>query len=212
MKTVVIGCTGKFPIRPGKETERKNKKMYELKINLEREPRFHYGQKLYIVRTGNSKYFNEPCPICNDEKKITLKGIEGLSCPYCQTSYRGRNTNNNIGVHEYRVIECFVNKIELEGEETKSLYGAGGPPKPMIRISGFTREGNGYSGIGTVHLTNSVRVDEYPENPSYNFLDAYVYTTKKGAEVLKKMFVDKEKEELQKFNEEHGTNYEYPFK
>lgn len=183
--------------------------MYELKINLEREPRFHYGQKLFVVRKANTKSYSEVCPVCKGERKVTIGGISDLLCPYCQVS-NGRKATY-ISVQEFVVLECFVNEIKIKGDTTKNLCAGQEAPFPQIYISGFTRVGNGYGSVYSVRLDNPRYIDEVPKDRLFALPEDCVYTTKKGAEELKKMFIEYQKDELRKFNEEHGTNYEYPF-
>lgn len=184
--------------------------MCEVKINIDKELPVKFGQRLFIIRPSESDMIREKCPICDDLGKITLKGIAGLACPYCSgyLSHADRS-RNNIPIHKYSIYECVVNRMEFVGEETVNKYKDDGYPSPRVNMRGFYKTGNGYHNTYDVPLMNA-KIDVIPENFAGTSSD-YVFTTRKLAEQARRKYVEYEIAGIDRFNDDHGTDFTYPW-
>lgn len=161
-------------------------------------PDVKIGTRLYAVvkaqRTSGA-VFRGGCPICDDTKKITVRGKE-FPCPECTGTYAAASA---IALTPYTVAEYIVNGLEVTGGEQKSLF----PEKgnhffSNVYYSAFNRYGRASSDYSIVHLTPWSIGREY-------------FLTKKEAEEECRKKHDEQKKKLEEFNEAHGTHYEYPF-
>lgn len=177
------------------------------------------GEKVYVIHQYNSRTFNQKCQVCNDTKNITYRGYE-MPCPYCVGgTYRSGNLiRNTITVYGFEVEEFIVNKIVVEGPDTKSGY----DPKnrnnilnvPKIaEVWAFTRRNSSSTSIATVRVPNGglcFDPDEETVKRTMKISD-FVFTTRKKAEAAVRLIVGKEKERLDEFNAKYECQYEYPF-
>ena len=177
------------------------------------------GEKVYVIHRYNSRTFSQKCQVCDDTKKITYRGYE-MPCPYCVGgTYRSGNlVKNTITVYGLMVEEFIVNKIVIEGPDTKSGYDQNNRDRtinaPKIsEVWAFTRRNSSSSSIANVRVPSSgVFLD--PEEKyilGALHLDSLVFTTRKKAEAAVAMLVGKEKERLAEFNQKFECEYEYPF-
>ena len=192
-------------------------------IMLRKTPPVWYGDKVYIIVRNGNKVFREPCPVCDDTKKINVRGFE-LKCPYCDV-HPNDNTNTLV-LCRHVVEEVFVNQIVIEGPVEKGAYKRymSGDPRgndcPTIkRVLGFYKHGNGYGSERVVTIPTwegaydpdeEVLQKAISGQKTGTFTD-YVFSDRKGAERALAMQEEYDRELLRKFNEEHGTNHEYPW-
>lgn len=177
---------------------------------------FEYGQKVYAIRYSGDRYerYNSECPVCNGTKKVTINGFE-FYCPNCYCSNGKSATVDCLPLTDYEIVEYIVNKIEIRGEETKSCYNKNSDSYayPKVRYSAFTRTGNSYNSISTMCLpTLKDAVDPDPgrfEDGVFYSIKDYVFTTKKAAVDVVKVLKQIDKDKLEKFNKDHGTNHTY---
>lgn len=181
--------------------------MFELHLNVNDKPDFEYGQKLYVVEpdpTGNnSTAFSEKCPVCDNTRKINYKGYE-LKCSYCD-----RLSANYISIRKYVVREYFVNEFVVEGPE--SISGMKTQLPVVKKICAFTRWGHGYNDIKKKQLfVYDVDPDDQQIKEDRR-MDNFVFTSKNAAYHALEIIMEKERDNLNKFNDEHGTSYEFPY-
>lgn len=177
------------------------------------------GEKVYSIHRYNSRTFTQKCQVCDDTKKITYRGYE-MPCPYCVGgSYRsGDLVRNTITVVGLEVEEFIINKIVIEGPDTKYAY----DPKNRDRVISapkisevwaFTRRNSSSSSIATVKVPNGGVYLDPEENWILRAMnpDSLVFTTRKKAETAVSLLVRKEKERLAEFNAKYECQYEYLF-
>lgn len=182
----------------------------QLQIKVIDDGLLSYGQRVYVAAKENYKSFTEKCPICDDTKKITVRGME-FDCPYC-SGYRSDRKATTIFLYNYAVDEYIINSIEIKGEDVRVAYSKDGVRCPFASYGGFTKNGNGY---GTVKTKKFCAYNFQPHNPdalSIEHLEGeYCFLKKADALAFAKRLHERQKERLDKFNEEHGTNHAYPF-
>lgn len=143
-----------------------------------------------------------------------------MPCPYCVGgTYRSGNLVRNVcTVYGLEVEEFIVNKIVIEGPDTKSAYATKNKgsiinaPK-VAGVYAFTRRNGSSSSIVTVKVPNSgIYLDQEDKYVlGVLQLDSLVFTTRKKAEAAVALLVEREKERLAEFNAKYECNYEYPF-
>ena len=195
---------------------RKDKKPTEINLTAMDEGVFHYGQKVYMVDCmgtwgASAKTFTEKCPVCDDTRKINVRGFE-FKCPYCDGA--GRGNAISITIRGYRVREWIINQVDIVGEERKNAYCNKGSEDdlPHTRWYGFHRSDNSYGGISTRQFYTSEVCDEDPNEISPGEdVGRRVFLTKVSAEKYCRRVHEAQKAQLDRFNAEHGTAHEYPY-
>ena len=133
-----------------------NEKTTTLNIEVKDEGVIHYGQRVYVVASVNSKTFEDKCPVCDGTEKVVIREREFV-CPNCSTS-NSRRDATRITIRNYSVIEYIINKITIRGRETKADYNRDGTVKigcePRLSYEGFTKDRNGYDYIFTKKFTS----------------------------------------------------------
>ena len=187
----------------------------EILITVMDEGVISFGQRVYVLDKTDCKIYTEKCPICDDAKKISVKGME-FDCPYCR-GYRTERQATQFAIYDYAPYEYIINKIEIIGEENRSAYSKDGcivgNRYPMAKYSGFTKFGNSLNSIRTRSFS---RYDFREHSPNVPLLGRsiggeYCFLLKADAKAFSKRIHERQKEMLDRFNTEHGTNHEYPF-
>ena len=176
-----------------------------------------FGQRLYAIVLMNAKDWSEPCPVCDDTKKVVIKNIE-CQCPYCSSSV-SRTENNHICIHKYGVTDIYINKIEFSATSTKSYYAK----QKDICASFITYNGcfnykdncdrrNEYSRrINTSRIFTNLDKIKTPED-AHNEMklnsDIYFFS-KTQAQKFVNLLNQYEFNRLSDFNDKHNTNYLY---
>ena len=191
-------------------------KTSKIEITVKGNPKYHYGQKLFGIKPFNSKGLREPCPICDDTRKVTIRGVE-FQCPACSSnsSYNDQNIENSITVCDYKIVEYIVNKVVISGPDYKSAYKGETDyyNLPFVSFEAFERTSNGYNGVSMRKMPGS----SYDIDPTVERMlqetrvSDYVFTDKKLANEVIKALKARDKGLLEKFNAEHGSSHEYPF-
>lgn len=189
---------------------------HQLEIKVEDSGLFSYGQIVYVVESDNYKVLEDKCPVCEGTRKVTVKGFE-FDCPYC-SGYRSRQNATRLLVYNFEVNEYIINKIEIKGAIVKSAYNKDGSPKgdmvPTANYSGFTKWGNGGSDFRTRSFySNDFRRTNADEvNLDFRHSEGFCFFDKETAEGFARRLHEMQKEKLDKFNEEHGSSHQYPYK
>ncbi len=191
-------------------------KTAKLEFVVRGEPLFYYGQKLFAIYPTNSKRFFEPCPVCDDSQKVKIRDFE-FECPACRrnSTYSGERIKNDIVLSDYKIIEYIVNEVEIKGPNYKSAFSGETEyfDLPFASFKAFERSGNGYNNVSSKNVSNS----SFSIDPSEDTvvesecISGYFFTKKKFAMDAIKPLKERDRSLLKQFNEEHGTNYEYPF-
>lgn len=184
--------------------------MCEFNIKLQKEPKFKYGQKLYIVEPDpttryHDKSFSEKCPVCDNKRTISYRGYE-IKCSYCD-----RLGANYVTVTKYVLREYYVNKIVIEGSNTASGLRSSLPEVTEIRA--FTRWNNSFDGYKTrdVLIRNIDPEGDLEALLGKREYDSFVFTSKEAAQKALEIIMNNERTKLEKFNEQHGTTHEFPY-
>ncbi len=179
-----------------------------------------YGGRLWIAEpsfTWGARTFRGKCPVCDDAKKITVRGYE-MECPYCNSPRRNSAGSCSVTVRKYEAHEYIVNSFAVIGSETKKDFApATWAPPRISRVSAFTRRGNGFGDIRTKEISLQKGLWDpsegdggWPGNMALRPED-YYWHRRKDAEAFCRTLNNAEREKLEKFNREHGTDHGYPF-
>ena len=192
--------------------------MKTIQIETRDMSQFYYGQKIYVI--GLPKYrqgetFFGKCPVCGDAKSIEINGYR-FDCPYCRSG-RLCDSATNIILRAYIVIEYIINRFEIIGPKYKNAYTGEGlldnRNLPYVKWYGFCKFGNGYNDTSerefreyALKEVDIEKIDLKKEEPvGISFL------SKAAAERFCKKLHERQKEMLDEFNAEHGTDHQYPF-
>ncbi len=188
---------------------------HQLQITVTDDGLLSYGQRVYVVARENYKSFTEKCPICDDAKKIIVRGME-FDCPYCR-GYRSDRKATTIELYNYVVDEYIINRIEIKGEEVRGAYNKDGSVAdrryPSASYSGFTKKGNGHNSTETKNFCGWNFEPHDPNKPVINrdLGGEYCFLKKADAAAFAKRLHERQAEWLAEFNAEHGTDHAYPF-
>lgn len=183
-------------------------------VEVQDQTMLEYGKKVYVIEAVGSQTFQSVCPICDDTKKVTIRGQE-FDCPYCNSYRYGSIVNNRtrIEMRNYQPVEYIINEMWIRGEETKSAYKGYDLPVARIRFVGFTKKGNSDRTTRTRNFYD-ISFDNYGLEScdvTHDRSGAFSFKKKSEAVAVAKMMHEQQAELLKKFNEENGTNHEYPF-
>ena len=192
-----------------------NRFFHQLNIGVVDEGILHFGQRVYVVATGNDKTYREKCPVCDDTRKISVRGFE-FTCPNCN-GYNHMSATH-LMVYDFSVREYIINKIEIEGEKVQGIYKKDGSVTdgryPQAKYSGFTRYGSSNDSISTLKFSSWSFERKDPEKTLLHNLSGsdYCFLKKDDAAAFVKRLHELQEERLAAFNKEHGTDHQYPFK
>lgn len=188
----------------------------DLQITVQDNGILHYGRRVYALACDKVAEVRGKCPICDDTQKITVREMV-FDCPYCR-GVKSNQAATMIVLRNYVVDEYTINKIVIEGPETKTAYNKDGSPAggryPGVFYGGFTKSGNGYN--STFSRTFS-KFDFRTHDPdglvlNYNLAnDKICFLEKKDAQAFVKRLHERQAEMLETFDAEHGTSHTYPF-
>jgi len=176
---------------------------------------YHYGETVYVLEPeyckwgSKSVYLREKCPLCDDTRKISVRGYE-FTCLMCSSN----NKHTSTSLDKWRVTPFIVNSFEVHGGTRKSAYKPStmydAENLPTIRLwKGFCKIGTDVRTIDFIkNVTEAVDVEEINDAVHYS---SKVFRDKKLAVAVCRRLHEIQKETLARFNEEHGTAYEYPF-
>ena len=132
--------------------------------NIERQPTFWYGDRFFMVRPcigyreSVTAEFREKCPVCDDTRKIRVRGFE-FDCPNC-CRYSRQQTKEYLRLMKYEVKDFIVNEIKIKGPDTKSGFSPNGLQAPRITsIKAFHKYSRSQGDIETADASGNVRVD-----------------------------------------------------
>lgn len=179
------------------------------------------GKKVFVIETkamGDSTVFTEKCPVCDDTRKVTIRGFE-FKCPHCMSGgfAVGAAGATTVRIKKYHVEEYIVHQITLAGPDTKKSYGSGAKScddYPSVKeIGAFQRTANGYANVRTISVTRDNRfIDPKPSDAADpDRLSSFYFTKKSLAEEVQRLLMEKEKQKLDRFNKEHNTNHAFPY-
>ena len=190
---------------------------HELFIMTKEQMPFFFGERLYTVVCDDSKRINEACPVCRDNKKIEINGIE-MDCPYCSC---GSSKRVSIDLRHFIVTDAYVNEITIQGTSYKSDYKEqNNIYADFVRFWAFLSYRNK---IG-IRQESKQRVSSYsiiqtdilsdltPQKcMEYYYEGVKFFKSKSDAKKFCDILNQYQKECLGKFNKEHHTNHNYPF-
>lgn len=193
----------------------RDKKKITLQLDVYDDGVLRYGQRVYVVIRTRYKDFREKCPICDDTTKVTIRSVE-FDCPNCR-GYSNSRSATSISLYNYETEEYIINKVKIEGEEVRGAYKKDGSPAdgryPNLSYGGFAKRGNGYNSISTKRFCS---YNFEPHDPDKISLQRdvggeFCFLNANDAKAFAKRLHERQKEMLEKFNAEHGTNHQYPF-
>lgn len=79
----------------------------------------HFGQHLYVVDAWKNNRISENCPICDDTRKVTIRGVE-FPCPNCVG--QSKILPVALTLSNFVVVEYILNELLIHGEPVKKLY------------------------------------------------------------------------------------------
>ena len=156
--------------------------------------------------------------MCDGTQKVTIRGIECF-CPCCSSS----NIKNqfHINLKHYKITDTFIHKIEIESDANRSNSKiADDILEKYISYYVFLSFKNDYSHIESYSqriskssvLESSDLTNMTPEQAKKWFNFGRVFFREKiDAEKFINLLEDYDKKELEKFNKNYQTNYEYPY-
>lgn len=189
----------------------RNRPFTELRLAVDDNEFFHFGQRVYVVSSNESKTFRDKCPVCDDTHKINVRGFE-FTCPHC-SAYNSSSRSTTYTVYDYVVDEYIINKLTISGEEVMSAYNKDGSVRdgryPRVQYSGFTRWSAAANAVSTkkfceLDFTISHSVDMFGRSDA-------CFLNKKDADKFARQLHLRQKEVLAQFCEEHDVEHEYPF-
>jgi hypothetical protein len=185
-----------------------------LEIDVLDNNHFYYGQSIYSISTRDYKTFREKCPVCDGLSVIQYRGFE-LKCPYCEVG-KVDTSATMLSISDYHVIEYIINKVELRGLETKENYKGDRILTdrflPRATWSGFCKLGNSYNSIYTKNFGEYDMRKRDPETIPLREAKNACFYSKADANRFCRRIHERQAEMLAKFNADHGTSHEYPFK
>lgn len=191
-----------------------NKEKKTITVTVEDVTPFYYGQHLFVISPCNQKRLTEKCPVCDGTNKISVRGFE-MNCPYCFNNY---NSNNNISINDYEVVEYIIYKMEIKGETNKSIYKKDCTPIATVSYAGFCKRNVGFAQVTTKGFSNRDLAETYHNVPytvdrSSNkiIINGDTFFKRSEAEKVIRELHEIQREMLENFNKIHGTEYEYPF-
>lgn len=176
----------------------------------------HFGQHLYAVEAERYSYIRASCPICDDTRKVTIRGVE-FECPNCVGNSKLLPTQFTLS--DFVVVEYILNKLYISGEPVKKLYNGSyveDRDLPAVSYSGFCKDWR-----KQIH-TRDFRpfAIELSETDYQNDADRLtdpdsdpprVFREKAWAKAVAKKLHERQKAMLDEFNAQHGTSHVYPF-
>lgn len=188
--------------------------MKNINITVKDDSPFYFGMKVYTVMANpknKNKYFYEKCPVCEDTREIEFKGFK-LSCPMCNGGRGNVQNAKMIRLNNYTVVQFIINEIMIEGSSNKSDYKLTSNMLPKVTYCAFARWGKSDSDRTIRRLSPHKFGDVKAEAINLDSLEPdYWFYSKADAQRLCDELHERNKAALDKFNADHGTNYEYPF-
>jgi len=178
----------------------------------------HFFKVEKAAKENSQLEFHPRCPSCDNTRKITYKGFDGneytCTCPICSGEI-GRVYRNYIKLNNWEVHEYIVHDIKLCGpcqvSISKDNYFA-----DYVTMEAFHKFGR----CADNYITTKVPSNKAFIDPDLSKIDLtlsktyvydYIFTNKKNALELCRMFKEFDKKRLEDFNKTFKTDYNYPF-
>jgi hypothetical protein len=181
-----------------------------------------YGEKIYKVEADYGVEYHEDCPVCDNTKKIKVRGFE-FKCPYCGYPSLDWLNARLLSLSNYKVYEYYVYEFTLSGkvpgfvfdktdnspDVTSDMLQRGATIQAVKIIRSVAGEG-GKIPDKTLEL-RSVFWDQSSQDVLCE-PEKYYWHDRDAAEHVCALLHEQQRETLRKFNEEHNSDNEYPFK
>lgn len=183
-----------------------------------------YGERVYKVESDYCTNYLEDCPVCDNTKKIRIRGFE-FKCPYCGFS-SSRPDMILLSLSAYQVYEYYVCEFTVSGDIPVCVFGGKTNNSPdisselmqrgaMIQSAKILRSIAGEGGL-IPNETLNLRSNFWDRDPLDNALlrepENYYWHDKEAADSVCRVLHERQKKDLEKFNKAHSANFEYPFK
>ena len=186
----------------------------EIRAVVDDDTPYYLGQKLYVISSKATTFFREACTICNDTKKITIKGYQ-CDCPMC-CSKNAEDNRNILRLYNPVILEYIINELKITGALEKGWYRNTDTHLYDVSYSAFHKTGKDMQSIKTrVFTLNDLnqRVPTPEEVKAFRFFECgNTFTEKIGADIFLDKIHSIQNDILMEFNREHNTHYRYPFK
>ena len=165
------------------------------------------GDVFYKIERGKWIYFREPCPVCKDERKLTVNG-HTFDCPVCRT------LSTTINVSPFFVRRYRVDKIEQESPSNNWKAS----PDRYVTFHFYRKDGRGYQ--WSEYSSFEMRSDEfcrlynkeYDGEPfSEHFNASGIYDNYNVAISIAEQMTRQELRRLAEYNAKFGTSYKVDF-
>ena len=167
---------------------------------------FDMDEVFYRIERAESKYFYDPCKVCNGEGNLTINGVT-FDCPCCNKQKLSA-TINRYAVRRYRVYGISEEKSAFEWKPEKTS-------RVCIELYRKIGHGHGYSSDrGTCKIYPSEITINIPYDATLteHDLGRILYTDYALACKVANAFNEREITRLVEINAERGTNYAVEFK
>lgn len=175
----------------------------------------HFGQHLYVVAAWKQNHISVSCPICDDTRKVTIRGVE-FPCPNCVS--QNKTLPVALTLSNFVVVEYILNQLYISGDKTKRLYNGGyvdDKDLPRVLYKGFYKiQSNAYT--ANFSASDVLQSEADYQNKADRITNPEsrvprVFREKSWAKAVAKELHLRQKEMLAEFNAQHGTNHKYPF-
>lgn len=163
-----------------------------------------YGEKFYKVESDDGRDFYDDCPVCDNTKKIVVKGYE-FPCPYCHLA---GSPTPLLRLLEYRVYEYRVYALSVSARVSPEK-GLGEPEIGGVRAYRVVKDG--VPRQQNVLLSRVLWDREYSKIQGKS-ISSYCWHDKEKANRVCVALHKEQMKKLEEFNKEHNTGLEYPFK
>lgn len=195
------------------------KRMSQIKALESKGVSLEYGERFYRITYSRREHFSEPCPVCDDTHKIQVRGYV-LDCPFCRSA-RSNTNATHLSLANYEIREYIVDSITISGTSTKKDYQGKIVPPKISGYTAFTRIGRKDGDIERISPWMSIECwdisfdnEKFKKDmcaADFNGIEHHYWRDKKEAEKFLKWIGEVQRKELEQFNKEHNTQYEYPF-
>lgn len=188
--------------------------MKNINITVKNDSPFYFGMKVYTVMANPKNRYKtiyDKCPVCEDKREVEIKGFM-LACPMCNGGRGNIQNAKMIRLTNFTVVQFIINKVMIEGSKYKTDYKLSSNMLPKATYSAFARWGTSISDIAIRNIDTYRFRDVEAEKVNLESLEPECwFYSKADAQRFCKELHERNKAALDKFNADHGTNYEYPF-
>lgn len=169
---------------------------------LDGEMNINIGDVFYIIERTDGKSYYSNCRVCNGEKTLTVNGFT-FRCPACDKEEK------TLTVFGYKVFRYRVYSIEIKmpdddwkiSERRTKTYGL------------YHKHGKGYFRNNHKRISkteNLLRAFLNQEEVNKHNYSDIIYSDYERAVKCAEKLTRESREEVKKYNLEHGTNYDLP--